>query len=158
MSIADFDAIIIKRKTNVKKKKVRAGLNDLDREMKDMGNLTQNVHQVEKTGNNIMLHLKISLADQTIFPANVQDTTKVSELIDMIKEHLGITLNMFFLCELKEGTEHVTKFFNNQRTLFQEKINDSTCLGFRIQWLCKFNKDNVNALMMNFVLKPNKSP
>ncbi|BFU19402.1 leucine-rich repeat containing protein [Entamoeba histolytica HM-1:IMSS-B] len=139
MSLADFDAIVIRRKTNVKKKRSRAGMNDLEKEMKDMGNLSQSLQQVEKTGNNITLHLKIHLANKDTVNLNIQDTAKVSDVIDQLKSKLGITLNLFYLCELKENTQIPTKFFNNTKTLFQEKINDSSNLGFRMQWICPFN-------------------
>ncbi|ELP95065.1 hypothetical protein EIN_253290 [Entamoeba invadens IP1] len=139
MSIADFDKIVIRRKTNQKKKKLRVGLNDLDKDMKDMGSLSKGLQQVEKTGNNISLHLKIYLANKDTINLNVQDTSKVGEVVEQLKAKLGLTFNIFFLCELKDDSKVPIKYFNNTKTLFQEKINDSTILGFRMQWIAPFN-------------------
>lgn len=139
MSIADFDAIIIRRKMTQKKKRTKAGLGDLDKEMKDMGKVSQSIHTVEKTGNNFTLHLKITLANKTVMNINMLDTTRVSEVISEIKKKTGITSNVFYLCELKENTQIPIKFYNSVRTLHQEKINDNTNLGYRMQWIAPFN-------------------
>ncbi|KAL7719693.1 FERM domain-containing protein [Entamoeba marina] len=150
MSLADFDKIIIRRKTNQKKKKTRVGLNDLEKEMKDIASVSKTLHSVEKTGNNITLHLKIHLASKEMIILNVLDTTKVKDVIQQLKEKVGVTLNLFYLCEVREDNNEPIKFFNSQRTLHQEKITDTTPLGFRTQWIApfkqKYNDKNVDYL------------
>ncbi|KAL7717451.1 FERM domain-containing protein [Entamoeba marina] len=143
MSLADFDKIIIRRKTNQKKKKTRVGLNDLEKEMKDIASVSKTLHSVEKTGNNITLHLKIHLASKEMIILNVLDTTKVKDVIQQLKEKVGVTLNLFYLCEVKEDNNEPIKFFNSQRTLHQEKITDTTPLDSVLNGLHHLNKNTM---------------
>jgi len=118
-------------------------MNELERDMKEMSTVTGSLDKVEKSGNNITLHLKVRLADGAIEEMNILDTTKIVDVVAELKQRLKISFDIFFLCELKEDGFYPVKFYNSFKTLYQERITDKTIIGFRMNWIVPLDLDNM---------------